>query len=111
MFPKSPHFTKREIIPGELKEKRYLVDIETGENPYGTSLENIEDKQESTIVLDEMEILNGIDPVKAEKQLENPHLKAMEGKVLKENKVYALTKETIEAKKTYSSCLLLCGRC
>lgn len=97
--PKSPHFTKREVIPGELKDKRYLVDIETGENPYGTSLENIEDKQDSTIVLDEMEILNGIDPVKAEKQLENLISRAMEGKVLKENKVYALTKETVEAKK------------
>jgi hypothetical protein len=97
--PKSPHFTKREVIPGELKEKRYLVDIESGENPYGANLENIEDTREYATLSDEMEILNGIDPVKAEKQLEDLISRAMEGKVLKENKLYTLTKETVEAKK------------
>jgi lipoate-protein ligase A len=95
--PNSRHFTKREVIPGELKEKRYLVDLDQGETPYGTGLENIEDT--NVTVLDELEIENGMDPVKAEKQLEALVDRALTGQVLKENKTYAIAKSMVDAKK------------
>lgn len=96
--PKSTHFTKREIIPGELKERRHVVDLGAYTEDDKNILENLEDKG-STSVLDEMEIENGIDPVKAQKQIENMISRALEGKVLNPDKVYNLSKETVEAKK------------
>lgn len=95
--PKSPHFTKREIQPGDLKRKRYVVDInKSDENAYGDAIENIEGNATDS---DAMEIFTGMDPIKVQKDIDNLISRALEGKALKENATYNMTMEMLEKKK------------
>ena len=96
--PKSPHFTKREIRPGDLKQKRYVVDInKSDENAYGNAIENIQDPNATDS--DAMEIFTGNDPIKVQKEIDNLISRALEGKALKENSTYNMTIEMLEKKK------------
>lgn len=97
--PKSPHFTKREIMPGDLKRKRYIVDLNTDENAYGDPIENIEDSSSNTTVYDQMELFDGTDPLVAQKEVDNLITRALEGKAFKENATYNMSANMLQKKK------------